>query len=710
VANYLDSLLDKIDDPAIATALRAEIEKLKDTKQFGLVFERHLPETVRLYSHPVRKGLNVQKKAESADAPVWRVLSSSRDTVVITRMDGESLVEETMSKRDVVVIRQFNEPIYPGLKSLDKVERGGDKPSHVVINAENYHALELLLYAYEGQVDALYLDPPYNTGSSDWRYNNNYVDQNDEYRHSKWLSFIEKRLHLAKRLLNPEDSVLIVTIDEKEVHRLALLLNDVFPDARTQMVSAVINPSGAARSNALARVDEYIFLVMIGDASPASVSIDMLNPGVDDGSPHDQPVTWHSLRRRGASWERIHSPGCFYPVFLDASSGKFHSLGEPLPSGVDRSSVTPPEGTFAVWPLTPAGAEGRWQLGRDRFLSQLKEGTLRITKADPAAGKCSISYLTSGTVAAIASGEVAVTGRDVHGGVVAHFQEGRKQNAKTVWNLKAHDASAHGTFLLREMLPDRKFPYPKSLYAVEDSLRLFVKDKPEALIIDFFGGSGTTAHAVARLNRQDGGRRRSIVITNNEVSAAEAKELRAAGYQPGDEEWESRGIARFITWNRVKTAITGLTPEGDPIKGSYSFVDEFPMSEGFEENAEFFDLVYLDRDHVSLGRAFGAIDAILWLAAGARGPRIGQRPKDKGWAAPEGGAYGVLFDIEEWREFTDEVNNRPDLTHVFVVTESEAAFQQVVSELPAWIHATQLYDDYLSSFEINTGARAGEAA
>ena len=115
---------------------------------------------------------------------------------------------------DLVVVAEFRDPIYPGLRSTGRVERGGDKPFHTVINAENYHALQTLLYTHQGKVDCIYIDPPYNTGAKDWKYNNDYVDGEDLYRHSKWLAFMERRLLLAKHLLNPDDSVLIVTIGD----------------------------------------------------------------------------------------------------------------------------------------------------------------------------------------------------------------------------------------------------------------------------------------------------------------------------------------------------------------------------------------------------------------------------------------------------------------------------------------------------------------
>jgi adenine-specific DNA-methyltransferase len=163
----------------------------------------------------------------------------------------------------------------------------------------------------------------------------------------------------------------------------------------------------------------------------------------------------------------------------------------------------------------------------------------------------------------------------------------------TQWRITSHDATQYGTRLLSDaFLPVRDFPYPKSLYAVEDALRFFLVDNSQAIVLDFFSGSGTTAHAVMRLNHQDGGRRQCISVTNNEVAADEQKALREQGLRPGDTEWEKHGICDYITKPRVAAAITGKTPDGEPIKGDYKFTDEFPMADGFEENAEFFTLTY----------------------------------------------------------------------------------------------------------------------
>ena len=135
------------------------------------------------------------------------------------------------------------------------------------------HALEMLQFTHAGKVDCIYIDPPYNTGARDWKYNNDYVDGNDSWRHSKWLTFMAKRLRIAKRLLNPADSVLIITIDEKEYLTLGMLLRQEFPDARIQMVSALINPAAVARTGYFGRSDEYYFFVMIGTAGAKPLSL-----------------------------------------------------------------------------------------------------------------------------------------------------------------------------------------------------------------------------------------------------------------------------------------------------------------------------------------------------------------------------------------------------------------------------------------------------
>ena len=244
-------------------------------------------------------------------------------------------------------------------------------------------------------------------------------------------------------------------------------------------------------------------------------------------------------------------------------------------------------------------------------------------------------------------------------------------------------------------MPYRKFPFPKSLYAVEDALRFFISDRPNATILDFFSGSGTTAHAVMRLNRQDGGYRQCISVTNNEVAADEHADLRKEGLRPGDADWEKLGICDYITKPRIAAAITGKTPEGEDIKGDYKFTDEFPMSGGFEENAEFFTLTYEAPVAVSHNLAFQRIAPLLWMRAGSEGRRIDDLPA-AGWDVAD--TYGLLVDLDRAAAFSDAAAAQPTLRIAYVVTDDDRRFQAVARALPDSVEPVRLYESYLSNF------------
>jgi adenine-specific DNA-methyltransferase len=235
---------------------------------------------------------------------------------------------------------------------------------------------------------------------------------------------------------------------------------------------------------------------------------------------------------------------------------------------------------------------------------------------------------------------------------------------------------------------------------VEDVLRLFVENKPSAVILDFFSGSGTTAHAVMRLNRQYGGRRQSISVTNNEVAADEQKALRERGLRPGDAEWEKYGICDYITKPRIAASITGKTPDGKPIKGDYRFNDEFPMAEGFEENAEFFTLTYETPVAVSHHMAFARIAPLLWLRAGSRGRCIDKLPA-AGWEVVE--SYGLLIHLDRATPFLKAVSKAESLRVAYIVTDDERRFQSLARRLQQGVEAVRLYESYLTNFAFANG-------
>ncbi|WP_422758808.1 site-specific DNA-methyltransferase [Paenarthrobacter sp. C1] len=609
--------------------------------------------------------------------------------------DSSEAESSTAQLDDLVLVAEFRDRIYPGLRQDGTVERGGDKPFHTVINGENFHVLEQLTFTHEHAIDAIYIDPPYNTGARDWKYNNDYVEGDDLYRHSKWLAFMERRLKLAKRLLKPDASVLIVTIDEKEYLRLGLLLEQTFAEANIQMVSIATNPAAVARNRAFGRSDEFAYFVKLGDAGPSPLA---LGPEwvTRKGRTHLGEIRWDLLRRSGSGATRRDSPGNFYPIFISADGSRFTGVGTSLPLDASPDSVPVPEGQVAVFPWRKNGSEGRWMLGPQRAAEAIADGALRIGKF--AAGRTPIYYLASGERSKIANGTYQVIGRREDGSMITSTIDGDERSTLpgTQWNLDAHDATQYGSRLLNNILVDRKFPFPKSLYAVEDALRFFIKDKPSAVVLDFFSGSGTTAHAVMRLNRQDGGRRVSISVTNNEVGAEEQAQLRKAGLRPGDPEWEKWGICDYITKPRLRAAITGQTPDGSPIKGDYKFTDEFPMAEGFKENAAFFTLTYESPWRVSTDRAFAAIAPMLWLRAGAEGELIGKL--SDGWAVADN--YGIINDLDRSADFAAALRAKERVRIVYIVTDDEGRYQQVANEIPG-IETVRLYEDYLRNCESN---------
>ena len=699
----------KAKDPQMGADLEREFKALSSRRAFGLNFERHRPEAVELPQRSVRKGDKVRVLPERGstkrgDQRLWVVKEIGKvDGARAARLEllgsAESETQD-VAVDDLVVVAEFRDFIYPGLVSTGRVKRGGDKPFHTVINGENYHVLKALTYTHRGKVDAIYIDPPYNSGAKDWKYNNDYVESEDLYRHSKWLAFMERRLKIAQKLLNPAKSVLIATIDEKEVHRFALLLDQVFQDADIQMVTSVVSAKGAVRLGKFSRVEEHIFIVSIGSVRVTPWLRNMLNPIKGDGSDLSS-LEWLGLRRREPSSTRGARPNQFYPIFVNDGNGLLNSIGVPLEDHVDRLSVVSPEGTVTLWPLKPDGTEMLWGLTPDVLRRNWDNGFARLNRWNAQQQRGTVQYLPGGTISLIRDGTITITGRSKDGSVIGTMAKDEEAPPpKRVWNLPSHNAETGGTNTLSRLIPGRRFPYPKSLYAVEDVLRFFVKDKWEAIVLDFFSGSGTTAHAVMRLNRQDGGHRQCISVTNNEVSADEHAALRKEGLKPGDPDWEQWGICEYITKPRVEAVITGKTPSGESIKGDYKFTDEFPMAEGFEENAEFFTLTYESTVAVGHNLAYERIAPLLWMRAGSRGRRIDALP-DSGWDVAD--TYGLLADLDHTASFIKAVEKVNGLRVAYIVTNDDRRFQVVARRLPESVEPVRLYESYLSNFKFANG-------
>lgn len=692
----INDLINQIQDPALRERIQKEVNKLAKQKKFGLVFEEHMPECTPLYDMPIKTGSTVAKKAGPVN-DIYKVLRVKDGVAACLHKESQETC--TIDVTDLVAVAEFGEPIYPYLKPIDSVCNAPDSDLwHTLIEADNYHALQLLEYLYAGKVDCIYIDPPYNTGAKDWKYNNDYVDGSDAYRHSKWLSFIQKRLEIAKCLLNPDDSVLIVTIDDKEYLHLGCLLEEMFPYARIQMISDVINPKGTMQRQIFPRTDEYIFYVWIGEAAPVEQKLnnDWLI-GNAENTKHNR-YRWQPFVR--ANFPRKKTPSMFYPIFVNQEGTKITRVGESLPVGVDRSTVQVFPGEKAIFPINTKGEESIWHLSQQSLMESYNKGFVRLGSFTDKG--MSISYLSSGMQKKIEDGTIPVVGHNKDGSIIFDVDSYQPEFIPgTQWRIKTHDATEHGTKLLQDFIGNR-FSYPKSLYSTHDAIMFYVSNKPNALIIDFFAGSGTTLHAVNLLNAEDGGRRRCIIVTNNEISAEERKDFETRGINHGDDEWLSRGIARYVTWPRTVCSITGRDITGKQLKGTY-FGKDIPMATGFKTNAAFFQLSFLDKTAVALGMTFKEMLPTLWLKAGAVGkcPIVEDSNIPSMLVLPEN-KFAVLVNENAFSAFEAALEDHPEIQTVFLTTDYDINYRSMVKNLNIQ-NTYQLYRDYLDHFRLHRG-------
>lgn len=698
----LEDLIAQVSDARLRKELAEAAADMKRHQRFGLVFEEHIPETTALFGLPIQPGAIVQFRREPQDRATYRVVAVDGERASVEPVEGGEA--RTLSTTDLLTVKRFGDPIFPTLTPVGAVRRAEPgHPHHAVINGENYHALQLLLYLYEGQVDCIYIDPPYNTGARDWKYNNRYVDTNDIWHHSKWLSMMEKRLRLAKRLLRP-DGVLICTVDDNEVHHLGMLLERVFPGYLRYPVVTVINPKGREKAN-FAPVHEYAFFLVpdigsdvilpmpLGDARVRQMSMSFEDQD-EDSEPDEAKESgkedaegeaaddfedqweYRHARRRGGGAEsssyREKRPNQFYPIYIDEQARKVVRVGESIPLG-QEPDFQKVDGLRPLWPIDADGRHRVWSFIPTSMQRLIDEGHVLVGKYHAKRDDWTVNY---------------------------RVPKKQYRKLKSVWVAKTYDAGTHGTEVLKRYLgKPGLFPFPKSIYVVKDCLDAVVRNRPNALIVDFFAGSGTTLHAACLLNASDGGRRRCILVTNNEVGEEIARELNRNGYTGGDPEFERHGIFEQVTRPRCEAVVTGKRPDGTPVQGKH--VTGRPHAEGFPENVEFFQLDYLDPDEVDLDLQFDAILPTLWLAAGGIGNRE-PRTGDKPFSIPTGSTYGVLFQDSAFRAFRAALANHPAVTHVWLVTDSEEAYTEMRAALPPDVTASMLYRDYLRHFRVNT--------
>ena len=315
-----------------------------------------------------------------------------------------------------------------------------------------------------------------------------------------------------------------------------------------------------------------------------------------------------------------------------------------------------------------------------------------------------VYILKDGEYSKVMNGEFTVSGKGINGELIVDGNDVDYVMAVPgdIWKIPSHDATQYGSRLIGNIFTDRRFTFPKSLYAVKDCLYFFTANNPKALIVDFFAGSGTTLHAVNLLNAEDGGQRRCIMVTNNEVSGEESKMLTEQGYCPGDDEWNSLGIARYVTWPRTVCSIEGHNIEGIPLKGKYIGSD-IPMEDGFKANVAFFQLSFLDKTAVALGMQFAEMLPTLWMKAGCVGkcPTIDRNSIPQMLILTEN-KFAVLIDETAFSAFEEELVQHPEIQTVFLTTDYDVNYRAMVRNLNIE-HSYQLYRDYLDHFRLNRG-------
>jgi adenine-specific DNA-methyltransferase len=658
----IEDLVSEVADPRVRAALAIEVAALKRRRKFGLVYESHIPETVLLTDCPIRVGQVVVERQNPSRR--FRVCEIGDDghtlklepAAVPTEGDDDAPAPATINldASNVLVEKRFGEAIFPTLTSVGEIRRGDDaRAAHAVINGENLFALELLTFLYPGEVDCIYIDPPFNTGARDWRYNNDYVDRNDTWRHSKWVAMMARRLRLAARLLKA-NGILVVAIDENEHASLTLLLADIFPQCEITSVAIVQNPRGIQGDNFSFTNEFAVFVVPKGQKLIAK------RPK-DDGKVKGDP-----LRNWGGESLRTDAATCFYPIF--ARDGVIVGFGDVPDDDYHpaTANMLQDDGTIAVWPIGPDGEEHKWRYGRDTVESIRSQISVRKVRGRGPGNSLDI-FLT----------------KDV-------------EPYRTIWTDSKYDANSYGTQLVTDMTGD-EFSYPKSLYNIHDVLHAATGNRPDALILDFFAGSGTTLQAACLLNAEDGGSRRVILVTNNEVEDKLSKRLNRAGSFVGDPEYEKHGIFEAITMPRALAAVSGQRADGTALNGTYLGPTERSMGEGFPENVEFFRLDFLDADEVLVGLHFDALLPVFWLDAGAIGRRTAVA-QNAAFAAPAGVPYAFLFRASGLRDLQRVLEERREITHVFVLTDSEDAYTSLCERLPHRVRTSMLCSEYLRAF------------
>mgnify|MGYP000847331985 CR=1 FL=1 len=432
--------------------------------------------------------------------------------------------ELTWVGKEKVITHHLDVP-YRVLERQYSFDRGGrhyeDNGSpNMVIYGDNLEALKALLPRYEGQIDCIYIDPPYNTGNEGWVYNDNVNDPrirkwlgevvgkegDDLSRHDKWLCMMYPRLRLLQKLLSP-DGVLVISLSYHELSNLLQVLNEIF--SNRQIMTTIVQTSGGKPSNGFNITHEFLIFVTPKAFQPNATEFS----GGKDRSPFEGLTL--------STFDKVQRPNQVYPIFVDEQTLAIHSIGPSLqeliksgqyvgdPSNFTYGPVRTPEGCVAVWPITVKGKECVWRLIPDRLKSDWESGFIKISRTG---SRISVQYLPSGVIKKIRNGELEVLGTEDNAPTLIF---GKNRTAGKQLPTVLDDKSFYtvkGTTELEGLFKaeGRVFDYPKPSALIRYVIGSVCKR--DGIVLDSFAGSGTTAQAVLELNMQDGGKRRFILV------------------------------------------------------------------------------------------------------------------------------------------------------------------------------------------------------
>ena len=377
-------------------------------------------------------------------------------------------VEERLREELPVLIEDTGKAIISG-------EAGA--PNHILIEGDNLEALTALAYTHEGQIDVIYIDPPYNTGNKDFVYNDQFVDKEDSYRHSKWLSFISKRLRIAKRLLS-DKGVIFISIDDNEQAQLKLLCDEVF--GGNNFIANLIwqKKTGAADANGIATITEYILVYCLTPLNAKNIFS------------YNRQAFDIKRYRFTDEFENIRGP--FYYDSLDRGSIQY---SDGLNYGIEA-----PDGSM-IFPNgrnTFANDGWTWKWSKEKVEWGIKNKFIEIVPTSKKKNGWAVKYKIYLNV-------------DNEGNII--------QKSVPYKNLISGILNADAANDIKNIFNSKAFSYAKPMELIKFFINLIASNK--GTILDFFAGSGTTLHATMLLNAEDGGKRKCILVTNNENNICE---------------------------------------------------------------------------------------------------------------------------------------------------------------------------------------------